>query len=76
MEILKHGKYYRHGTVVTCGECGCIFKVSKGECDRAMGTDHRWTVCPECNESILLRDADFDTPQKTEEQTELSNNDK
>lgn len=67
MKILKHGKYNRKA-VVTCEDCGCEFETEYGECSRDRDSIHVWIDCPECGESIILHEEDF--------QTELSEKEK
>lgn len=66
MKILKHGKYNRKA-VVTCEDCGCEFEVEYGECS---GThlDYVFIDCPECGNSIIVDEKNF--------QTELSEKEK
>ena len=58
MKILKHGKYQRK-TVVTCNHCGCEFEAEYGECSRDRYSIYGWIDCPECGESIILYEQDF-----------------
>ena len=58
MKILKHGKYQRK-KVVTCHHCGCEFEAEYGECSRDRDTFMFWIDCPECGESIILDEQDF-----------------
>ena len=58
MKILKHGKYQRK-TVVTCHHCECEFEAEYGECSRDRDSIHVWIDCPECGESIILDEQDF-----------------
>ena len=67
MKVLKHGKYQKK-VVVTCDHCGCEFEIKYGECSRNNGSPHVGIECPECGESIILYEEDF--------QTELSEKEK
>lgn len=63
-KIIKNGKYPEQN-VLTCNECGCIFKYYDSEVNYESSTideeeffggfeSHKWVECPQCGNDVIF----------------------